>query len=75
MFDDDHAVANGGFALTGLLSEKLGLEVLCNKTISMLPFPGRRSATLVHAMIVGASFIDDADVLRSGSTARLSRTG
>ncbi len=26
MFDDDHAVANAGLALAGLLSEKLGLE-------------------------------------------------
>jgi hypothetical protein len=26
MFDDDHAVANVGFALVGLLSEKLPLE-------------------------------------------------
>jgi len=69
MFDDDHAVANAGLALTGLLSEKLGLEELCDETISIVPFPGRRSATLVHAMIVGASCIDDADVLRSGSTA------
>lgn len=69
MFDDDHAVANAGLALTGLLSEKLGLEELCDETISIVPFPGRRSATLVHAMIVGASCIDDADVLRAGSTA------
>ena len=26
MFDDEHAVANAGLALAGLLSEKLGLE-------------------------------------------------
>jgi hypothetical protein len=29
MFDDDHAVANAGLALAGLLSEKLGFEELC----------------------------------------------
>jgi hypothetical protein len=68
MFDDDHAVANAGLALAGLLSEKLGLEELCDETISVSPFPGRRAATLVHAMVAGADCIDDADVLRSGST-------
>jgi hypothetical protein len=30
MFDDDHAIANAGLALVGLLSEKLGLEELCD---------------------------------------------
>ena len=69
MFDDDHAVANAGLALAGLLSEKLGLEALCDETISLTPFPGRRAATLVHSLVVGGDCIDDADVLRSGSTA------
>ena len=68
-FDDDHSVANAGLALVGLLSEKLSLEELCEETISIPPFPGRRVATLVHAMVAGASCIDDADVLRSGATA------
>ncbi len=69
MFDDDHAVANAGLALAGLLSEKLGLEQLCDETISIAPFPGRRVATLVHSLVVGGTCIDDADVLRAGSTA------
>ena len=69
MFDDDHAVANAGLALAGLLSEKLGLEQLCDETISIAPFPGRRAATLVHSLVVGGTCIDDADVLRAGSTA------
>jgi hypothetical protein len=69
MFDDDHAVANAGLALAGLLSEKLGLEEICDDTISIAPFPGRRAATLVHSLVVGGTCIDDADVLRSGSTA------
>jgi hypothetical protein len=68
MFDDDHAVANAGLALAGLLSEKLGLEELCDERISIAPFPGRRAATLVHALVVGGTCIDDADVLRAGST-------
>ena len=67
-FDDDHSVANAGLALVGLLSEKLGLQQLAEETISIPPFPGRRVATLVHALVAGASCIDDADVLRSGAT-------
>ncbi len=68
MFDDDHAVANAGLALVGVLSEKLGLEELAEETVSIAPFPGRRVATLVHALVAGATCIDDADVLRSGAT-------
>ena len=71
IFDDDHAVANAGLVLAGLLSEKLGLEELCDETISIAPFPGRRAATLVHSLVIGGTCIDDADVLRAGST----RTG
>jgi len=69
MFDDDHAVANAGLVLVGLLSEKLAVEQLCDETISIAPFPGRRAATLVHSLVVGGTCIDDADVLRAGSTA------
>jgi hypothetical protein len=70
-FDDDHAVADAGLALVAVLSEKLGLEALASELVDIHPFPGRRVATLVHAMVAGASFIDDADVLRSGSTAEV----
>ena len=69
MFDDDHAVAGAGLALVAVLSEKLGLEALAEEFVDVHPFPGRRVATLVHAMVAGAGCIDDADVLRSGSTA------
>ena len=68
MFDDDHAVAGAGLALVGVLSEKLGLEELAGELVDIKPFPGRRVATLVHAMVAGAECIDDADVLRSGAT-------
>ena len=67
-FDDDHSVANAGLALVGVLSEKLGLQQLAEEAISIAPFPGRRVATLVHALVAGATCIDDADVLRSGAT-------
>ena len=68
MFDDDHAVADAGLALVGVLSETLGLEALAEELVDVHPFPGRRVATLVHAMVAGADCIDDADLLRSGST-------
>ena len=68
MFDDDHAVADAGLALVAVLTEFLGLEELCEELVDIRPFPGRRVATIVHAMVAGADCIDDADVLRSGST-------
>jgi hypothetical protein len=70
MFDDDHAVADARLSLVAVLSECLGLEALAEELVDISPFPGRRVATLVHAMAAGASFInDDANILRSGSTA------
>ncbi len=71
MFDDDHAVADAGLALVGVLSEKLGLVELVDEVVEIRPFPGRRVATLVHAMVAGAQCIDDADLLRSASTAEV----
>jgi hypothetical protein len=68
MFDDDHGVADAGLSLVGVLSERLGLEVLAEELVDVHPFPGRRVATLVHAMVAGANCIDDADVLRAGAT-------
>jgi hypothetical protein len=52
----------------GVLSEKLGLEALAEEMIDIAPFPGTRVATLVRALVAGATCIDDADVLRSGAT-------
>jgi len=68
MFDDNHAVAGAGLTLVGVLSEKLGLEALADQLVDVAPFPGRRVATLVHALVAGADCIDDADALRSGAT-------
>jgi len=54
MFDDDHAVADASLALVGMLSECLGLEELAQEFIEVRPFPERRVAALVHAMVAGA---------------------
>jgi hypothetical protein len=51
-----------------VLSEILSLEQLAQEFVDVRPFPGRRVATLVHAMVAGASCVDDADMLRCGST-------
>jgi len=74
-FDDDHAVANAGLALVGVLSKELGLEELCEEMIDVAPFPGQRVATLVHAMVAGIACIEDVDVLCSGAPRRFSLTG
>ena len=66
-FDDDQAVVNAGLTLTGLLSEELGLEDICDEMIPLSPFPGRRAPTLVHWRVLGGTCTDD-DVLRSGSS-------
>lgn len=75
-FDDPNLVANAGLLLVGTLVAKLGLERLLNATVRLGPrvggaLPGRKVLTLVHAMVVGGSHIDHADVLRSGGTQRV----
>ena len=72
-FDDPNMVANAGLLLVGTLVARLGLERLVNATVRLGgrvggALPGRKVLTLVHAMVVGGSHIDHADVLRSGGT-------
>ncbi len=73
MFDDDHAVANAGLALTSILAGSLGIEALADEMVDLGDrpggaHPGRKVMTLVHSVVVGGDCIDDTDVLRSGST-------
>ena len=73
IFDDEHAVANAGLALTGVLARRLGIEELSDEIVDVgdrpgASRPGRKVMTLVHAMVAGGDCIDDVDVLRSGST-------
>jgi hypothetical protein len=75
-FDDDHAVANAGLLLPATLAAHLGIEALANEVIDLggrpgAARPGRKVMTLVHSMVVGGDCIDDAAVLRSGSTAEV----
>ena len=75
-FDDDSLVANAGLLLVASLSARLGLEALINQTVRLVgrvggSRPGRKVLTLVHAMVAGATHIDHAEVLRTGSTGRV----
>jgi Transposase DDE domain group 1 len=74
VFDDDHAVANAGLLLPATLAHRLGIEAVVDQLVDLgerpgAHRPGRKVLTLLHAIIAGADCIDDADVLRTGSTA------
>jgi len=76
VFDDDHAVANAGLLLPATLAERLGIEAVVDQLVDLgnrpgAHRPGRKVLTLVHAILAGADCIDDADVLRTGQTARV----
>ena len=75
-FDDTHAIANAGLLLPATLAERLGIEAVVDELVDLggrpgAHRPGRKALTLIHAMIAGADCIDDADLLRSGSTAKV----
>ena len=70
-FDDQHAVADAGLVLPATLAAHLGLEQAADELIGVGYRPGRKTLTLVHALLAGADCIDDADLLRSGSTGRV----
>jgi hypothetical protein len=75
-FDDDHAVANAGLLLPATLAERLEIEAVVDQLVDLgqrpgAHRPGRKVLTLVHALVAGGDCIDDADVLRTGSTAKV----
>jgi hypothetical protein len=70
-FDHDHAVADAGLILPATLAQRLGLEQAADELVGVGYRPGRKAATVVHAILAGADCIDDVDVLRSGSTERV----
>lgn len=76
IFDDDHAVACAGLILPSTLAGHLGIEALADEMIDLgdrvgAAHPGRKVLTLVHSIVAGGDSIDDADVLRCGSTAEV----
>jgi hypothetical protein len=75
-FDDDHAVANAGLLLPATLADRLGIETVIDELVNLgnrpgHHRPGRKVLTLIHALVAGGDCIDDADVLRTGSTAQV----
>jgi len=70
-FDDERAVADAGLVLPATLAGRLGLEEAADALVGVGYRPGRKAATLVSAMVAGADCIDDAGLLRAGSTGRV----
>ncbi|MDQ3708756.1 MAG: IS1380 family transposase [Actinomycetota bacterium] len=70
-FDGDRMVADAGLILPATLTQKLGVEALADELLGVGHRPGRKLLTVVHALLAGADCIDDADILRSGSTAEV----
>ena len=73
-FDDDHAVANAGLLLPATLVQRLGIQQLADELIDLgnrpgAAHPGSKLLTLIHTLLAGGDGIDDADLLRAGSTA------
>ena len=74
-FDDRRLVANAGLILPSTLARHLGLPELVQQRLDLGNAPGRANTgdkmmTLVASALAGGDCIDDADVLRTGGTAR-----
>jgi hypothetical protein len=70
-FDDDHAVVDAGLLLPATLAQHLGLEEAADELVDVGYRPGRKTLTLVHALLAGADCVDDVDLLRCGATGRI----
>ena len=74
-FDDHRLVANAGLILPITLARHLGLSQLVQECLDLGDAPGRANTgdkimTLIASALAGGDCIDDADVLRTGGTAR-----
>ena len=75
-FDDHRLVANAGLLLPVTLAHHLGLGELVNRHVDLGRAPGRANTgdkmlTLVASALAGGDCIDDADALRTGSSAQV----
>ena len=69
-FDDASLVGDAGLLLAGTVMARLGLGALIDAAVRPRESgrgSGARALSLVASMLVGGSFIDDADRLRAGS--------
>ena len=76
VFDDERAVSDAGVVLVATLCDRLGIEALAAGFVRLgdragAANAGRKVMSLLYAMVLGADCIDDADILRSGSTRKL----
>ena len=72
LFDDESLVADAGRLAAEVLMTRLGVVSLVDATVRLgrrvgAAAPGRKVATLVAAMLVGATHIDHVDRLRAGA--------
>ena len=75
-FDDHRLVANAGLLLPVTLAHHLGLGELVDRHVDLGRAPGRANTgdkmlTLVASALAGGDCIDDADALRTGSSAQV----
>ncbi|MBA2348018.1 MAG: IS1380 family transposase [Solirubrobacterales bacterium] len=76
VFDDERAVSDAGVVLIATLADRLGILELAGLFVRLgdragAANAGRKVMSLVYAMVLGADCIDDAEILRSGSTRKL----
>ena len=76
VFDDERAVTDAGVLLVASLADRLGIGRLADRVVRLgrvagAANAGRKILTLIYAMVLGADCIDDCELLRSGSLARL----
>ena len=74
-FDDHRLVANADLLLQATLARHLALPELVQQRLNLGDAPGRANTgdkvmTLVASALAGGDCVDDADVLRTGGTAR-----
>jgi len=72
-FSDRHAVADAGLLLPATLAERLGLRALIDEHVRLGGAPGAGNAgvkgmAFIFSALAGGDCIDDAALLRSGST-------
>ena len=76
-FDDERVVSDAGIALVATLAERLGIEALVGRFVVLrrdrpgAANAGRKLMALIYAMLLGADWIDDCELLRAGRTRRL----
>lgn len=74
-FDEPNLVSHAGLLAPGMLAQRIGLDDLVTRTLTVPGPTGANSpakvATVVGGMLAGADSINDLDVLRAGATSKL----